>query len=107
MNGVSENPIDWSRKDQAVFEFWLNDMWHGYLALREKDWQQIINGDHVMFEGMGFIIDDIEYDDFWEFQGGLDGKLVMYYHHQKDNKEVSQIVYEGKPRTILKRALPI
>ena len=107
MSEIHGKPIDWSRKDQAVFEFWVDNCWHGYLAIRQKDWVPIIDGKSISIKGTGFCFDDIWYDDVWDFSGGLDGQLIMRYFLPCEKIEEGKIAFQGKPRDVLKRALPI
>jgi hypothetical protein len=58
--------------------YWPDD-WKSVL-LTQKEYQSILNGKSLEKEGEGYSYDGEEFQDYWSFEGGIDGNVVVSYN---------------------------
>ena len=60
----------------------LSVYWAGNIksvVLSQKEWNAIMEGEKLSTEGEGYYYEGEKYTDIWEFSGGMDGNIEVYY----------------------------
>jgi hypothetical protein len=57
------------------------------LHLDKEDWQDVLSGEELSFDGPGYDYEGGEYSDYWRFKGGVGGELKVYYSGDEEGSE--------------------
>jgi hypothetical protein len=55
-----------------------------YLQVSRRNWSKIIKGKKITVRGKGYYYEGDFFWDYWDFSGGIDGKLEVRYGSPKD-----------------------
>jgi hypothetical protein len=74
------------------------------LVVSTRNWSTIIRGDKITIRGKGYHYDGEFFRDFWDFFGGLDGKLIIRCG-TPESGDYSAQGFVGTPRQVMIRPL--
>ena len=94
--------------DHAEFTAYWGDSVIVSIEVNKSDWNDIVCDLDVRLNCNGFFYDGNQYLDFWDFKGGLNGKLeIKYTKKGYDDGDGSGVGYLGSPNEVLVKPLLI
>jgi hypothetical protein len=70
------------------------------LHVSQRNWSKITKRKKVTIRGDGYLYEGEFYWDYWHFEGGIDGKLMVTYSSSKESWDVG-VGFDGTAREAL------